>query len=62
MTLRVVLNMVLGNRALIDHLAGRVYEDETLKHDWEKKQPADKAIWLQRVQSTITALVGTLGV
>lgn len=62
LTLKVALNMVLNNKPLIDHIASRVYEDETMKGDWSKKQPADRAIWHQRVQSTIVALSGTVGV
>lgn len=61
MTLKVALNMVLNNRQLIDYVASRLYEDETASQDWKQLKPADKAIWIQRVQSTITALSGTVG-
>jgi len=61
LTLKVALNMVLNNRQLVDYVASRLYEDETGQHDWAKLKPADKAIWLQRVQSTIVALSGTVG-
>lgn len=61
LTLKVALNMVLNNRQLIDYVASRLYEDETGSHDWKDLKAADKAIWLQRVQSTIVALSGTVG-
>lgn len=61
LTLKVALNMVLNNRQLIDYVASRLYEDETSSQDWKQLKPADKAIWLQRVQSTIVALSGTVG-
>lgn len=61
LTLKVALNMVLNNRQLIDYVASRLYEDETASQDWKQLKPADKAIWIQRVQSTITALSGTVG-
>lgn len=62
MALKIALNMVLNNRNLIDHIASQMYADETMKGDWSKKQPADRAIWHQRVQSAIVALSGTVGV
>lgn len=61
LTLKVAFNMVLNNRQLIDYVASRLYEDETGQHDWSKLKPADRAIWIQRVQSTIVALSGTVG-
>jgi len=61
LTLKVALNMVLNNRQLIDYVASRLYEDETGQQDWKQLKPADRAIWLQRVQSTIVALSGTVG-
>lgn len=61
LTLKVALNMVLNNRQLIDYVASKLYTDETGLDDWAKLKPADKAIWLQRVQSTIVALSGTVG-
>jgi hypothetical protein len=61
LTLKVALNMVLNNRQLIDYVASRLYADETGLSDWAKLKPTDKAIWLQRVQSTIVALSGTVG-
>jgi hypothetical protein len=61
LTLKVALNMVLNNRQLIDYVASRLYEDEMGSQDWKQLKPADKAIWLQRVQSTIVALSGTVG-
>lgn len=61
LTLKVALNMVLNNRQLIDYVASRLYEDETGSRDWKDLKPAEKAIWLQRVQSTIVALSGTVG-
>lgn len=61
LTVKVALNMTLNNRQLIDHVASRLYEDETGQTDWKQLRPADKAIWIQRVQSTIVALSGTVG-
>lgn len=61
LTLKVALNMVLNNRQLIDYVASKLYEDETGSQDWKQLKPVDKAIWIQRVQSTVTALSGTVG-
>ena len=61
LTIKVALSMVLNNRQLIEYVASKLYEDETGQHNWSKLTPADKAIWLQRVQSTIVALSGTVG-
>ena len=61
MALKAALNLVLNNRNLIDHIAGRMYEDETMKNDWAKKTPADRALWHQRVQSVILGLSGIVG-
>lgn len=61
LALKVALNMVLNNRQLIDYVASKLYEDETGQQDWAKLKPPDKAIWIQRVQSTVMALSGTVG-
>lgn len=60
LTIKVALSMVLNNRQLIDYVASKLYEDETGSHDWKQLKPADRAIWLQRVQSVVTALSGTV--
>lgn len=60
LAVKFALNMVLSNRQLMEYIASQAYTDET-GGKWDKLPIAEKALWSNRVQSTIRAISGTVG-
>ena len=61
LALKAALSVLLNSRNLIDHIAAAAYREET-NLDFAKLSPADKALWVNRVQSVIRATSGTVGI
>jgi hypothetical protein len=61
MTVKVALNMAISNRNVLEFIAGRMYSDETNLKNWAALTPPEKAIWLERTRSVVTALGETVG-
>lgn len=60
LAIKFALNMVLGNRELMNYIASQAYSEET-GGKWEKLSTAEQALWNNRVQSVIRAVSATVG-
>lgn len=60
LTLRVALNSVANNQNVMNYVAGKLYENEVGKTDWNRIDAASKAIWQQRARTVVAALADTV--
>lgn len=61
LVLKVALQTAANDRAVVTHVATRLYRDETSKLDWPRLTSTERAIWEVRARSAIDALLETVG-
>lgn len=59
--LRMAVNLVATNNALVESLAARAYEAEVAKGSFDSLSAGDRAIWVARARNIIAGLGEAIG-